>query len=186
MGVNPEPGRAAFLPLKLPAGCIWRRHWPRSVCRSRGSSKHWLETIPIILLRPLQRLIVLYVYNMAKCSYAIIIFLFGVFVSVGALSGSINRSHRQVSISTAKLTLGGQALVKLFRQCFPLTVQRKVTIWEMAQITALCGALSGIWYLQRHLRRKDSDASSSKSDSKLNKTIAVNEDDSTGKCTHST
>jgi len=63
------------------------------------------------------------------------------------------------------------------------TTAGKLGFWEMVQITALCGAIPGIWLLQKYLRggsRKDSTASSWKSTSKLHPDVALKEEDLTG------
>lgn len=108
-------------------------------------------------------------------------FLLCLVVSVKALSESLgSRSTWQVAASSSKLASGGQAAIDFFRQSLPRITRGKLGLWEMVQITALCGAIPGLWYLRRQLRRKDSYASS-KSTSKLNRTVAVNEDEAGGK-----
>jgi hypothetical protein len=107
-------------------------------------------------------------------------FLLCLVVDVQALSESLGRSPWQASVSSSKLASGGQAAVDFFQQYLFRITRGKLSIWEMMQITALCGAIPGIWYLQRQLRRKDS-YSSSKSTSKLNKGVAVNEDEAGNK-----
>jgi hypothetical protein len=103
--------------------------------------------------------------------------------SAKALSESVSRAHWHLSTSTGRLASGRQAVVDLVRRYLPQAAEGKLTIWDMVQITALCGVIPGFWYLQRQLRRKYSDTGSWKSTSKLKKGVAVNEEDSGSKYT---
>jgi hypothetical protein len=87
----------------------------------------------------------------------------------------------QISISSSRLASGGQAVIDIFRQYLPKTARGTLSLWEMVQITALCGAIPGVWYLQRQFRRKDSFTPSWKSTSKLNRGVTVNEGEPGGK-----
>jgi hypothetical protein len=55
------------------------------------------------------------------------------------------------------------------------TASGNLSLWEMVQITALCGAIPGVWFLQRQLRRRESVTPSWKSTSKLNNGVAVSD-----------
>lgn len=109
------------------------------------------------------------------------IFLLCLVDCVLALSESLGRSPWQISISSSRLASGGQAALDIVRQYLPKIARGTLSLWEMVQITALCGAIPGIWYLQRQLRRKESFTPSWKSTSKLHKGVAVNEDELGGK-----
>lgn len=40
------------------------------------------------------------------------------------------------------------------------TGQSGWSLWEMVQVASICGALPGIWFMQKQLRRSDSSSSS--------------------------
>jgi len=109
--------------------------------------------------------------------------LFYLVDSVHALSEFLCRSPWQISISFSRLASGGQVTIDVIWQFLLRTAHGNLSFWEMVQITALCGAIPGVWYLRRQLRRKESFTPSWKSTSKLNKGVAVNEDDAGGKIT---
>jgi hypothetical protein len=108
-------------------------------------------------------------------------FLFSLVDSVQALSESPGKSPWQISVSSSRLGSGGQAAIDIIRQYLPRTTHGTLSFWEMVQITALCGAIPGVWYLQRQLRRKESFTPSWKSTSKLNKGGAADKDEFGGK-----
>ena len=116
-------------------------------------------------------------------SYLSFVFLVYLVNSAKASSEFVSRVYWQFYTLTAGVTSvsGRQSVIDLFRQYLPLKPKGTFTFWDMVQIAALCGAIPGIWYLQRRLRRKDSDTASWMSTSTLKKGVAVNEDDSGGK-----
>jgi sugar phosphate permease len=103
------------------------------------------------------------------------VFLFCIVDSVLALLESLSR------IPSSRQESGGQVVINILRQYLPETTRGTLSIWEMIQITALCGAVPGVWYLHRRLRRKESFTPSWKSTSKLNKRVVVNEEQLGGK-----
>jgi hypothetical protein len=109
------------------------------------------------------------------------ILLFCLVNSVLALSESPGRSLWQISISSSRLASRGQVAIDVIRRFLLRTAHGTLSFWEMVQITALCGAISGVWYLRRQLQRKESSTPSWKSTSKLNKGVVVNEDDAGNK-----
>jgi hypothetical protein len=104
------------------------------------------------------------------------IFLFCLVDSVQALSESLGGSPWQISLSSSRLASGGQVAIDIIRQFLLRTAHGTLSFWEMVQIAALCGAIPGVWYLQRQLRRKESFTPSWKSTTKLSNGVAVNED----------
>ena len=108
-------------------------------------------------------------------------FLFSLVDSVQALSESLGRSPWQISVYSSRLRSGGQAAIDVIRQYLPRTAHGTLSFWEMVQITALCGTIPGVWYLQRQLRRKESFTPSWKLTSKLNKSVAADKDEVGGK-----
>lgn len=112
------------------------------------------------------------------------IFAFCLVDSVLALSESLGRSSWQISTSSSRLASGGQTAIDVLHHYLPKATRGTLSLWEMVQITAVCGAIPGVWYLQRQLRRKESFTPSWKSTSKLNKGVAVNEDEPGGKSFH--
>lgn len=106
--------------------------------------------------------------------------------AVDALPDSMTSTNArwQLPLVTSKsLSKNGNAVAGFLQQFFPRTTRGTLGVWEMVQITTLCGALPGIWYLQRYLRRKsrnDSVASSWRSTAKLHPDVSLNEDESTG------
>lgn len=98
------------------------------------------------------------------------------------ISGTHTRGQFHLALSKAIPTTISSLLTSCL-QVFETTTGWKLGVWEMVQITALCGALPGIWFVRRCLQgtsRNDSIASSTKSNSKLHPDISFNEDDSTG------
>lgn len=81
--------------------------------------------------------------------------LLHIVVVVNALSGSTNWSSEKLSALSTRAIAATQALSKLFTR----TAQRELNIWDMVQITILCGAVPGLWFLHRQIR-KNSDAPS--------------------------
>lgn len=165
---------AYYNPEKRPAGRNWRRHWLQRL--PRGS-----------LILTLDDLIFHNQHTASICKRMMILtivfssfYLLCLVVSVQALSESFGRSSWQGSVSFSKLASGGKAAIDFFRPYLSRITKGRLGLWEMVQITALCGAIPGIWYLQRQLRRKDSHASW-KSTSKLNKGVTVNEDEAGNK-----
>lgn len=115
--------------------------------------------------------------------YFSFVFLFSQVGSAIALSESVNTANWQLSTLSTKLKSmpGGQLVLDLFKSYTSRRSKGTFTPWDMVQIAALCGAIPGIWYLQRQLRRKDSGNASSKSTSRLRTGVAVNEDNLGGK-----
>ncbi|KAI9734437.1 MAG: hypothetical protein M1818_006825 [Claussenomyces sp. TS43310] len=90
---------------------------------------------------------------------------------INALPDFISGRHWQTLTSPSKAITASQAVVNFFRR----PAQGKLSLWDMVQITALCGAIPGIWYLQRQIRRR-SDAPSWQSTSELRPDQAINQD----------
>lgn len=101
-------------------------------------------------------------------------------ISAEALSESLVRNQWQISKLTSELASKGQIAIRNFWQILPKSTQRSPNLWEMVQITALCGAVPGIWFLQRYLRKNNNVATSWRSASKQNGIITIM-DDSNGK-----
>jgi hypothetical protein len=115
--------------------------------------------------------------------YFSFVFLSSLINSTIALSEAVNAANWQLSTLSTRLKSmpGGQGTVDLFKDYISRRSKGTFTPWDMAQIAAICGAIPGIWYLQRQLRRKDNDNASSRSTSRLKTGVVVNEDDSGGK-----
>ena len=95
------------------------------------------------------------------------------------VTGEVNWQISQRK-TKARLMLGGRAVANIYQNIIRWATGRRHMWWEMVQILALCGAVPGIWYLRRRLKRRDSDAVSWQSPSKLKTGVNVNEDDSSG------
>jgi hypothetical protein len=101
---------------------------------------------------------------------------------IGATNGSVNTTNWQLSpLSTKIKSMPGAHAVDAFKQYIAQRSRGTFTLWDMVRIAALCGAIPGIWLLQRQLRRKDNDNAPLQSTSRLRTEVAVNEDDPGGK-----
>lgn len=91
-------------------------------------------------------------------------------VTAEAWSDSTTRNNWEISPSNSLLLLRQTTAALLHR-----ATQGKLGLLEMVQITAVCGAIPGIWYLRRWFR-KASDSASGTSTTKLDAGPGINEE----------
>jgi hypothetical protein len=106
-------------------------------------------------------------------------YLFLVEVVSAAPESVVNTRWHLLSTSRTR-----EAAIEFFHNLHSRTKNGGFGWKEMVEVTVLCGAIPGIWYLQKYFKkgwRQDSVAPSWKSNTKLTSTVSVNEDDSTGK-----
>ena len=157
-----------LFPENRPAGHNLRRHWLYSLIEYLGL-ENCLPRRQSLLEKQRKRMLGLSIAGSSISLFCLIDYV---------LAGL---SPWQISISSSMLASGGQAALDIFRHYLPKTAHGTLSLWEMVQITALCGAIPGVLYLQRQFRRKDSFTPSWKSTSKLNRGVTVNEEELGGK-----